>query len=460
VCQAGLNEVRSAIAAAKDALPAWRESAPELRAGCLIRAAAAARRRIFELSAWQVLEIGKQWDQAYADVAEAIDFLEYYAREMLRLGAPRRLGSAPGELNHYSYEPKGIAAVIAPWNFPLAISCGMAAAAIVAGNTVVFKPSGLTAVIGRQLVELFAEAGLPAGVFNYVPGRSAVMGDFLVEHPDISLIAFTGSLPVGLRIMECAARVHGGQLNIKKVVCEMGGKNAAIIDEDADFDEAIPHVLYSAFGFQGQKCSACSRLIVLDAIYDRFVERLVKAASALQIGPAEDPANYLGPVADGAAQRSIEEYIEIGKREGRLLYSGPAPARGFYVPLTIIGDIRPEHRLAQEEIFGPVLAVMRARDFEQALEWANSTKFALTGGVFSRSPEHLSLARKDFRVGNLYLNRNNTGAMVERQPFGGARMSGAGTKAGGPDYLLSFMDARVVTENTMRRGFAPKGERH
>ncbi|MBU5613594.1 L-glutamate gamma-semialdehyde dehydrogenase [Geomonas azotofigens] len=459
ICQAGTKEVGDAIQAAKKAFPAWRDTDPKDRAQYLIKAAAVARRRIFELSAWQVLEIGKQWDQAYADVCEAIDFLEYYAREMITLGTPKRVGNAPGELNHYFYEPKGVAAVIAPWNFPLAISLGMTSAAIVAGNCVVFKPSGITSVIGYHIVELFREVGLPEGVFNYTPGRGSVMGDFLVDSPDVSLIAFTGSMEVGLRIIDRAAKVYPGQENVKKIVCEMGGKNAIIIDDDADLDEAVPHVLYSAFGFQGQKCSACSRVIVLDAVYDKFVERLVSMAQATLVGPSEDPAHYMGAVADDKAMKTIKEYAEIGKKEGHVLYESKVPSDGgYYVPMTIIGGIKPEHRIAQEEIFGPVLAVMRAKDFDQAIEWANSTKFALTGGVFSRSPEHLAQARRQFRVGNLYLNRNNTGALVGRQPFGGSKMSGVGTKAGGHDYLLHFMDPRVVTENTMRRGFAPVEE--
>ena len=458
ICQAGVKEVDDAITAAVAAFPAWRDTDPRTRAGYFLKAAEAARSRIFELSAWQILEIGKQWDQAYADVAEAIDFLEYYAREMVRLGEPRRLGHAPGELNHYLYEPKGVAAVIAPWNFPLAISTGMAAAAIVTGNCVVYKPSGLTPLMGRCLAELFREAGLPPGVFNYTPGPSAVMGDYLVDHPAVSLIAFTGSMETGLRIIERAATVHPGQQNVKKVICEMGGKNAIIIDDDADLDEAVPQVLLSAFGFQGQKCSACSRVIVLDAIHDRFAERLVAMARATTVGPAEDPAYSMGAVADERAAARIREYIELGKTEGQLLYEGPVPeGEGYYVPMAIIGGILPEHRIAREEIFGPVLAVMRAGDFDEAIRWANAPRFALTGGVFSRSPAHLEQARREFRVGNLYLNRGITGALVERQPFGGSRMSGVGTKAGGADYLLHFMDPRVVTENTMRRGFAPKG---
>lgn len=459
VCQAGIGEVHRAVAAAAAVLPVWRSTSPRERAGYLFKAAEAARGRIFELAALQVLEVGKQWDQAYADVTEAIDFLEYYAREMIRFGAPQRLGSVPGELNHYHYQSKGVAAVIAPWNFPLAISVGMTAAAIVAGNPVVFKPSSLSSVVGRQLVELFREAGLPDGVFNYLPGRGEIIGDALAEHPDVSLIAFTGSMAVGLHIIERAAQNRPGQTNVKKVVCEMGGKNAIIIDDDADLDEAVPAVLVSAFGYQGQKCSACSRVIVPDALYDRFTGRLVKAARGWRVGPAEDPANAMGAVIDAAARTKIEEYRAVGRKEGTLLYESPVPQDdGYWVPLTIIGDIRPEHRLAREEIFGPVLAVMRAGDFDQAIEWANGTGFALTGGVFSRSPEHLDLARQSFLVGNLYINRGITGALVGRQPFGGSRMSGTGTKAGGPDYLLHFMDPRVVTENTMRRGFAPAAD--
>ena len=456
VCQAGLPELNRAVAAAKSAFPAWRDTPPQTRAAYLLKAAEAARRRIFELAAWQVLEIGKQWDQAHADVAEAIDFLEYYAREMLHLGTPRRLTSPAGEINLYCYEPHGVAAVIAPWNFPLAIATGMTAAAIVSGNPVVFKPSGLTGIIGHHLVEIFREAGLPEGVFNFLPGRGSLIGDALVDHPDISLIAFTGSLEIGLRISERAARVHPGQAQLKKVICEMGGKNAIIIDDDADLDEAVPQVLASAFGFQGQKCSACSRVITLAAIHERFLKRLISAARAWQVGPAENPAFAMGAVADEQAQRKILEYIAIGRQEGQLLYQSPLPqGEGWWVPLTIVGGIRPEHHLAREEIFGPLLAIMPAREFSQALEWANAGRYALTGGLFSRSPEHIRRAQREFRVGNLYINRAITGAMVARQPFGGTGMSGTGCKAGGPDYLLHFMNPRVVTENTLRRGFAP-----
>jgi RHH-type proline utilization regulon transcriptional repressor/proline dehydrogenase/delta 1-pyrroline-5-carboxylate dehydrogenase len=421
----------------------------------LVKAAQIARRRIYELAAWQVLEAGKQARQAYNDVAEAIDFLEYYARQMLRLAEPRYLGRAPGEVNEYSYQPKGVAVVIAPWNFPLAISCGMCAAAIVTGNCVVYKPSNLTPVVGNTLLQIFRQANLPPGVFNYTPAAGALAGDFLVGHPLVGLIAFTGSMEVGLRIIENAGRTSEGQLCVKKVIAEMGGKNAIIIDDDADLDEAVAHVIDSAFAYQGQKCSACSRVIVLEAIYDRFVDRLVEAARSVRIGPADDPANFMGPVIDRAAQNSILKYIELAEQEGTILYKSQVPDTGYYVPITIVEGITPEQRLAQEEVFGPVLAVMRAKDFEQAIEWADSTRFALTGGVFSRSPAHLERCRREFRVGNLYVNRGCTGAIVERQPFGGFKMSGVGSKAGGPDYLLQFMDARTISENTMRRGFVP-----
>jgi len=455
VCQAGTKEIEAAVTAAQEAFKTWRDTSPRERAGYLVKAAEIARNRVYELCAWQVLEAGKQWNQAYSDVGEAIDFLEYYAREMIRLSRARYMGHAPGEVNEYFYQPKGVAAVIAPWNFPLAISCGMCAAAIVAGNCAIYKPSNQTPVVGYTLLEVLREAGLPPGVFNYTPGSGAVMGDYLIDHPQISVIAFTGSVQVGLRIIERAARTPEGQRSVKKVVAEMGGKNAVIVDDDADLDEAVPQIIDSAFAYQGQKCSACSRVIVLETVYERFVERLLAAARSVRIGPAEDPANFMGPVIDESACKSIMEYIDIARKEGTTLYSSDVPAEGYYVPITIVESITPEHRIAQEEVFGPVLAVMRARDFDQAIEWANSSRFALTGGLFSRSPKHIEQCRREFRVGNLYVNRGCTGAIVERQPFGGFKMSGIGSKAGGPDYLLQFMDPRTVTENTMRRGFVP-----
>lgn len=458
ICQAGTTEVDRAIQAATDAATSWQELPGSKRAAYLFKAADIARRRIYELSAWQIIEVGKQWDQAYADVAEAIDFLEYYGREMIRLESPRRMGRAPGEDNRLSYQPKGIAAVISPWNFPLAISCGMSAAAIVAGNPVLFKPAGPASVVGNTLKEIFQEAGLPAGVFNYLPGRGSVIGDYLVEHPDIAVIAFTGSMEVGHRIINKASVVQDNQAQVKRVIAEMGGKNGIIIDDDADLDEAVGQVIYSAFGYQGQKCSACSRVIVLEPIYERFINRLIEAARSIAIGPAENPAYFMGPVVNAQAYKNVVKYVDIAKQEGNLLISRDVPDTGYYVPLTIVDQITPEHRTAQEEIFGPVLAVMKVKDFDQALQWANSTRFALTGAVFSRSPAHLEKARASFNVGNLYLNRGSTGALVDRNPFGGFKMSGVGSKAGGPDYLLQFMDPKLVSENTMRRGFAPISE--
>lgn len=462
VCQAGTTEVALALDAARRAQPAWAALPASERASLLRRAAGAARQRMHELCAWQVLEVGKQWEQAHGDVAEAIDFMEYYADEAERMERPRRMGRAPGEVNLYRYRAKGVAAVIAPWNFPLAISTGMSCAALVAGNCVLYKPSGLSSAVGWNLCELLRQAGAPDGVFNYLPGRGSVIGDFLVGHKDVHVIAFTGSVETGLHIIQTAARPAPGQRHVKKVVAEMGGKNAIIVDDDAELDEAVAGVLYSAFGYQGQKCSACSRVIVLDAVYDAFVPRLVEAARSMRLGPAEDPACVMGPVVDTAARKKIMAYVALAETEGRVLLRHEAEpslaAKGCYAPLTIVEGITPEHRLAREEIFGPVLSVMRARDFDQAIQWANATDFALTGGMYSRSPQRLERARNEFEVGNLYLNRGTTGAIVERQPFGGFKLSGIGSKAGGPDYLLQFMDPVLVSENTMRRGFAPIAE--
>lgn len=462
VCQAGVAEVDEAVAVAKKAYIDWRNVSPRERAEYLLKAAHYCKENVYDLAALQVLEVGKQWDQAQADVGEAIDFMEYYAREMIRLGEPRRMGKAPGEYSQYFYQGKGVAAVIAPWNFPFAISVGMVSAAIVSGCPVVYKPAGISSAIGHGLVDMFKAAGLPDGVFNYIPGRGSVMGDHLVDHPDISVIAFTGSMEVGLRIQERAAKVHPGQEQCKKVIAEMGGKNAIIIDDDADLDEAVLGVLYAAFGFQGQKCSACSRVIVLDPIYDRFIHRLKEAAQSVKLGPAENPANYMGPVVDKSAQKNVLEYCKVAESEGQVVVKREVPAelreKGCYAPMLIVEGIKKDHRIAQEEVFGPVLSVMRAKNFDEAIDIANSTKFALTGAVYSRSPKHLELASREFRVGNLYLNKPSVGALVERHAFGGFKMSGVGSKSGGPDYLLQFMDPRLVCENTMRRGFAPIAE--
>ncbi|SNB47739.1 proline dehydrogenase family protein [Geobacter sp. DSM 9736] len=445
-----------AVASAVKAQAVWRAASAQERADVLFRAAAIARRDRLELLAWQVLETGKNWAEADADVIEAIDYLEYYGREMLRLGGRRRLICPPGEENLYHYQPRGVGLVIAPWNFPLAISVGMTAAALVTGNTVLYKPSSLSPVNGWQMFRLFREAGLPDGVLSFVPGKGEAVGDHLVAHTDIDFIAFTGSREVGLHIVELAGRKAYGQRSVKHCVIEMGGKNAIIVDEDADLDQAVAGVVHSAFSYQGQKCSACSRVIVLAGCYDRFVQRLADAVRTIAVGPAEDPACFMGPVIEGGPRDVILGYIETAREEGRVIQGGPVPESGWYVPPTLALDLPPESRLLREEIFGPVLAVMRAKDLDEALRLANGTDFALTGGVYSRSPATIQRVMAEFRAGNLYINRSITGAIVGRQPFGGFGMSGLGSKAGGSDYLLQFMVPRVITENTMRRGFTPE----
>ncbi|MBI1919830.1 MAG: L-glutamate gamma-semialdehyde dehydrogenase [Geobacter sp.] len=445
-----------AVAAALEAQPAWEGRPPLERAEVLLKAAKLARRRRHDLLAWQVLETGKSWAEADADVAEAIDYFEYYAREALRLGTPQRLGNIPGEDNRYFYQPRGVGLVIAPWNFPLAISAGMVSAALVAGNAVLYKPSSLSPVNGWQLVSLLREAGVPAGVLNFVPGSGEVVGNLLVSHPAIAFIAFTGSREVGLSISSRAAEVREGQRCVKKVIAEMGGKNAIIVDADADLDLAVSGVLQSAFGYQGQKCSACSRVIILASCYDRFVERLVEAVKSLTSGPPEDPANAVGPLIDGRAVEKYASFLELARREGKVLVELPVPNGGFYVSPAVVGELSPDSLILREEIFGPLLALVWVESLDEAMDMANASDYALTGGIYSRSPAAIARARRDFRVGNLYINRPITGAIVGRQPFGGFRLSGVGSKAGGPDYLLQFMEPRVVTENTMRRGFSPE----
>jgi RHH-type proline utilization regulon transcriptional repressor/proline dehydrogenase/delta 1-pyrroline-5-carboxylate dehydrogenase len=455
--RAGLEHARGSVAAAKAAFPAWRDTEPANRADYLFRAAQVMRRRRFELAAWQVYECGKPRREADADVAESIDYCEFYGREMLRLAKPRRR-DVPGEENVYFYEPRGVTVVIAPWNFPMAILCGMTTAALVTGNTVIMKPAEQSAIIGAKLMEVFQEVDLPPGVVAYVPGIGEEIGPVLVDHPDVAMIAFTGSRGVGLHINRQAAEVRPGQEQVKRVLAEMGGKNAIIIDDDADMDEAVHGVVASAFGYAGQKCSACSRVIVLESVYDAFVARLIEATRSLRVAPAEDPGCTVGPVIDAEAYERIRNTIEKGKNEGRLVYAGDVGAlkgEGHYIAPHIFADVAPTASIAQEEIFGPVLAVLRARDLDQALEIANGTPYALTGGLFSRSPEHIARVKRAFRVGNLYINRKITGAIVDRQPFGGFKMSGIGSKAGGPDYLLQFVLPRTITENTLRRGFAP-----
>jgi RHH-type transcriptional regulator, proline utilization regulon repressor / proline dehydrogenase / delta 1-pyrroline-5-carboxylate dehydrogenase len=458
VACASAEQAKAAVASCLKAFDSWRDAPVSERAAFLRRVADEFRKRRFELSAWIVFETGKPWRESDADVAEAIDFCDYYAVEMEKLGSPQHR-DVPGEDNRYFYEPRGVAVVIAPWNFPLAILTGMATAALVAGNTVILKPAEQSGVIGAKLMECLQAAGLPPGVANFVPGVGEEIGPLLVTHPDVALIAFTGSLKVALAINEQAAKTPGGQNFVKKVIAEMGGKNAVIVDADADLDEAVKGVVDSAFGYGGQKCSAGSRAIVLDGIYDQFLNRLVEATKSLTVAPAEEPGCSVGPVIDAEARDRIVSTIEAGKKEAKLAHQtdvGPLATQGYFVGPTIFADVPENAGIAQEEIFGPVLSVIRAKDLDDALRIANGTKYALTGGVFSRSPTHLEKVKRRFRVGNLYINRKCTGALVDRQPFGGFKLSGIGSKAGGPDYLLQFLLPRTVTENQMRRGFAPE----
>jgi RHH-type proline utilization regulon transcriptional repressor/proline dehydrogenase/delta 1-pyrroline-5-carboxylate dehydrogenase len=459
VAAAGRAQADAAFAAAQAAFPGWSGRTAGERAASLRRIAAALIGARDEFAAWQVLEAGKNWSEADADVCEAIDFLNYYAAQARRLGSGQVL-ALPGEHNRLDWRAKGVGLVLAPWNFPLAILTGMLAATIVTGNTAILKPSSLTPVIAARFMRLLVEAGLPPGVVNFLPGAGGEIGEYLAGHPGIHLIAFTGSRAVGTRLLELGARVAQGQTHVKRVIAEMGGKNAIIVDADADLDAAIPGVLASAFGYQGQKCSAASRVIAVGGVHDTFLERLLPATRSLTIGDPAQPGRVLGPVIDAVAQQRIRSVIEDGAQRARLALFEPqsVPGEGCYVAPAIFTDVAPNDPLAQEEIFGPVLALLRADDFEHALAIANGTPYALTGGVYSRRPAHLQRARDAFRVGNLYLNRKITGALVARQPFGGFKLSGAGSKTGGEDYLKQFTDPVCVTENTLRRGFAPEAD--
>ena len=459
VAAAGCAQADAALAAAQAAFPDWSRLAAGERAAYLRKVAAALIGTRDEFAVWQVLEAGKNWSEADADVCEAIDFLNYYAAQAKRLGNGQVLALA-GEHNRLDWRPKGVGLVIAPWNFPLAILTGMLSATLVTGNTAILKPSSLTPVIAARFMRLLEEAGLPPGVVNFLPGAGGEVGEYLAKSPGIHLIAFTGSRAVGTRLIELGARVPDGQTHVKRIIAEMGGKNAIIIDADADLDAAVPGVLASAFGYQGQKCSAASRVIAVGEVHDAFLQRLIEATRSLTVGDPVQPGHFLGPVIDAAAQQRIRSVIEDGAQRARLALYEPQslPQEGCYVAPAIFADVVPEDALAQEEIFGPVLALLRAADFEQALAIANNTSYALTGGVYSRRPAHLRRAREAFRVGNLYLNRKITGALVGRQPFGGFRLSGIGSKAGGEDYLKQFTEPVCVTENTLRRGFAPDAD--
>lgn len=436
-----------AVESAHAFFPEWAATPAVERVRLLLRAAAILRERKSEFVAWLVFEAGKSWPEAEADVSEAVDFCEYYARRALRLEQPEPLVQLPGERDEMRYIPLGAGVIIPPWNFPLAILVGMATAALVTGNTVVIKPSSDTPTIAAQFVEVLKEAGFPPRSFQFVTGSGASIGDALVLHPKTRFIAFTGSRDVGLRINELAAKTQPGQIWIKRVTIEMGGKDAIIVDSEADLDAAVQGVLFSAFGYQGQKCSACSRAIVDESLYDEFLARLAPQVEQLAVGPAEDLSNYMGPVINERALRSILGYIDQGKREGSLAAGGArAPGDGYFLRPTVIAGVPPWASIFREEIFGPVLAVTPARDFEHALELANASEYGLTGAVYTKNPAKIQAARERFFAGNLYINRKCTGAMVGAHPFGGFNMSGTDSKAGGPDYLLQFVQAKSIAE--------------
>jgi 1-pyrroline-5-carboxylate dehydrogenase len=436
-----------AVESAYAYFPEWSKTSAETRIEMLVRTAHLIRERKLEFNAWLVLEAGKTWAEAEAETAEAIDFCEYYAREMERLSGPQSVVQMPGERGEFRYLALGVGVVIPPWNFPLAILCGMTVAALVTGNTVVIKPSSETPTIGAIFAETLLEAGFPPASFSFLPGSGGTVGDVLVEHPKTRFISFTGSRDVGLRINELAARPRKGQIWIKRIVAEMGGKDAIIVDGDCNLDAAVEGVAASAFGYQGQKCSACSRAIVHEQIYDSFVEKLKIRTEKIAVGSPEDPKFAMGPVISAGAKQTISGYISVGKGEGRVIVGdGKIPEDGHYVAPTIIADVDSKSRVFQEEIFGPVLAVAKAKDFEHALAMANDSQYGLTGAIYSNNLKHVEKAREEFFVGNMYINRKCTGAMVGAHPFGGFNMSGTDSKAGGPDYLLLFLQGKSIAE--------------
>ncbi|QOS98892.1 L-glutamate gamma-semialdehyde dehydrogenase [Brevibacterium sp. JNUCC-42] len=447
VSQADQALAEKAIQVAAETFETWKRVAPTARTRYLYKAAAILRRRKHEFSAWLVKESGKSWPEADADTAEAIDFMEYYARQMDQLGQRHSLPRIPGEDNELYYIPLGVGIVIPPWNFPLAIMVGMTTAALVTGNTVVMKPASTTPVIAAKFMEILDEAGVPAGVVNFVPGSGSEIGDYLVEHKLTRFISFTGSRDVGLRINELAAKHRPGQKWMKRLVAEMGGKDSIVVDSDSDLELAAQAITASAFGFSGQKCSACSRAIIHADVYDEVLARVVERTKELTVGNVSNPEFYTGPVVDEKAYNKILEYIEIGKQEGKLLAGGEkGPEEGYFIMPTVFADVAPNARIMQEEIFGPFVAFCKANDFDHALEIANNTEYGLTGAVISRNRAHLERAREEFHAGNLYFNRKCTGALVGVHPFGGFNMSGTDSKAGGPDYLLLFTQAKLVSE--------------
>lgn len=447
VSKASQSHVDQAFEAACAAFETWRYTDPEARAHVLFRAAAIVRRRKHEISAWLVHEAGKPWDQADGDTAEGIDFLEYYGRQMLELAEGKPLSQRPEENNSYIYQAMGPGVIIPPWNFAFAIVCGTIVAPVVAGNTVLVKPSENTPVIAYKLVEILEEAGLPKGVVNFLPGDPEEIGDYLVDHKETRFINFTGSRKTGVRIYERAAKVQEGQQHLKRVIAEMGGKDTIIVDRDADLDLAAEAIVHSAFGFSGQKCSACSRAVIHQDVYEEVLEKTVERAKKLTVGNPAESNVYMGAVVNQKQFDKIKDYIEIGKKEGKLIFGGETDdSKGYYVYPTIFRDVDPHARLMQEEIFGPVVGFTKARDFDEMLEIANNTEYGLTGAVISNNRAHLQRAKHEFHVGNLYFNRGCTAAIVGYQPFGGFKMSGTDSKAGGPDYLQLFMNAKSVSE--------------
>jgi len=438
--------VDKAVETANKKFNEWKHIPAEVRAGYLIKAANIARKRRFEINAWMVVEAGKNFTEADADTAEAIDFLDFYGREMLRYAQKQPITPVAGEKNELVYIPLGVGVAVPPWNFPFAILVGMSSAAIVTGNTVVLKPSSDTPMMGRLFFEIMEEAGLPAGVLNFLPGSGAEVGDKLVSHPKVRFISFTGSMEVGIHINELASKVQPGQIWLKRVVAEMGGKDSIVVDSETDVDTAVKGVVASAFGFQGQKCSACSRAIVDQSVYEEFVKKIKVEVEKIKVGSAEE--NYpAGPVINQNAEKGILKYIEIGKKEGKLLTGGvQVDDNGYFIAPTVFVDIKPESRISQEEIFGPVLAVIKSRNFDDGLKIANNTKFGLTGAVYSTNRAKLEKAKKELLIGNLYFNRKCTGALVGGHPFGGFNMSGTDSKAGGRDYLLLFMQGKLISE--------------
>lgn len=447
VSKADQKIVDEAMNVALKAFEKWRKFKPEMRTEILFKAAAIVRRRKHEFSALLVKEAGKSWREADADVAEGIDFLEYYGRQMLELAKGGKVLSRPNEINQYVYIPLGVGVVISPWNFAFAIMCGTTVASLVTGNTVLLKPASATPVVAYKFVEVMEEAGLPPGVLNYIPGSGSEIGDYLVDHPKTRFISFTGSKEVGIRIYERAAKVHPGQIWLKRVIAEMGGKDTIVVDEEADLEIAAQSIVTSAFGFSGQKCSACSRVVAVGEMYEKVLQRVVELTKELVIGDPAERETFVGPVIDQAAFDKITRYIEIGKKEGRLVTGGTGvDQKGFFIEPTIFADVDPQAVIMQEEIFGPVVAFTKAKDFDKAIEIANNTEYGLTGSVISNNREHIEKARQDFHVGNLYINRGCTGAVVGYQPFGGFNMSGTDSKAGGPDYLLLHMQGKSIAE--------------